>query len=59
MDYASIINHLSEAGITGGMTYDALILYTALKVDVERIVTLNEKDFRAIYPDLVDKVTSP
>ena len=58
-DYAAIIEHLSEASIVGGVTYDALILYVALKVNVDCIVTLNEKDFRRIYPNLVDKVVSP
>lgn len=58
-DYAMIIEHLSEAGIVGGVTYDALILYVALKVDVDYVVTLNEKDFRRIYPNLADKVISP
>jgi predicted nucleic acid-binding protein len=58
-DYKAIIDHLSEAGIAGGVIYDALILYTALKTDVEQVITLNEKDFRRIYPELADKIFSP
>ncbi|MBM3234919.1 type II toxin-antitoxin system VapC family toxin [Candidatus Poribacteria bacterium] len=58
-DDAAIIEHLSEASIVGGVTYDALILYVALKVDVDYVITLNEKDFRRIYPNLADKVISP
>lgn len=58
-DYKAVITHLSEAGISGGVTYDALILYAALKAEVEQIVTLNEKDFRRIYPELAEKITSP
>jgi len=58
-DYAAIIEHLSGASIIGGVTYDALILYAALKIDVDCIVTLNKKDFRRIYPNIADKVISP
>ena len=58
-DYASILEHLSESGIIGGVTYDALIMYSALKSDAERLVTLNDKDFRRIYPNHADKVTPP
>ena len=58
-DYATVIAHLSELGIVGGATYDALILYAAIKTDVDRIVTLNEKDFRKVYPDLADRISGP
>jgi predicted nucleic acid-binding protein len=58
-DYVAVVEHLSDTGIVGGATYDALILYAALKADVDRVVTLNETDFRRIYPDLADKVVAP
>lgn len=58
-DYARIIKHLSESNIVGGVTYDAVILYTAFKVEIDRIVTLNKNDFLRIYPDIVDKIVSP
>jgi predicted nucleic acid-binding protein len=58
-DYAAIVDHLSKAGLVGGVTYDALILYAALKADVDRVVTLNERDFRRIYPSLANKIVSP
>jgi len=58
-DYIAIIDHLSESGIVGGVTYDALILYTALKVNADRVITLNEKDFQRIYPDLADRIAAP
>jgi len=56
-DYVAIINHLSEIGITGGVTYDALILYAAIKTDVDRVLTLNERDFQRIYPELGDRIS--
>jgi predicted nucleic acid-binding protein len=39
-DYSAVIKHLSEEGITGGVTYDAVILYTAITGKVDRVVTL-------------------
>lgn len=59
VDYANVIAHLASTGVLGGATYDALILHAATKVEVERIVTLNERDFRRIYPTLSDKVVAP
>jgi predicted nucleic acid-binding protein len=58
-DYMSVINHLSESGIIGGVIYDALILKAALKANVDYVVTLNEKDFKRVYPDFADKIISP
>lgn len=58
-DYIAIIDHLTELGIVGGATYDALILYTALKVNIDQVITLNEKDFRRIYPTLASQIVSP
>jgi predicted nucleic acid-binding protein len=58
-DYASVVDHLSELGIVGGTTYDALILHAASKANVDQVVTLNEKDFRRVYPSLAAKIVSP
>jgi predicted nucleic acid-binding protein len=57
-DYADVIDILAEIGITGGATYDALILRAAANADVDMVVTLNEKDFRRVYPDLADKIVA-
>ncbi len=58
-DYMDILSHLAKIRVVGGATYDALIMYAALKVDVDHIVTFNKRDFRRIYPELADKVISP
>ena len=58
-DYAAVIDHLAESGIVGGVTYDVLILYAAIKVGTDRVITLNESDFKRIYPQLADQITSP
>jgi len=58
-DYVKVIEHLSALGILGGATYDALILHAAVKANVDLVVTLNEKDFRRVYPELADKIVAP
>ncbi len=58
-DYRGVIAHLTANGIMGGATYDALIMYAAVKVEVDQILTLNEKDFRRIYPALAEKLSVP
>ncbi|MBI3943163.1 MAG: PIN domain-containing protein [Chloroflexi bacterium] len=57
-DYASIIEHLSKMEIVGGATYDALILFASIKANADQIVSLNERDFRRIFPELADKIVS-
>ncbi len=58
-DYFQVIEQLAEIGIVGGATYDALILRAAANAKVDLVVTLNEKDFRRVYPSLADKVVAP
>lgn len=58
-DYNAVIKHLSEERISGGATYDALILYTAIKGKADRLVTLNEGDFRRIYPQMAEQIVPP
>jgi predicted nucleic acid-binding protein len=58
-DYVAVIDHLSDLGIIGGATYDALILRAAVKASADQIVTLNARDFHRIYPDLGDMIISP
>ncbi|MBI3241476.1 MAG: PIN domain-containing protein [Chloroflexi bacterium] len=58
-DYATLISRLAGLGIVGGATYDALILHAASKANVDQVITLNEKDFRRVYPELADRIVSP
>ena len=58
-DYVAVIDHLSNLGIVGGATYDALILHAAAKANADQVVTLNERDFRRTCPDFADKIISP
>ena len=58
-DYAVVVARLSEMGMAGGVTYDALILEAADKGQADRIVTLNEADFQRVAPHLADRIASP
>ena len=58
-DYVAVIEHLSSLGIVGGATYDALILYSASKADADRVVTLDDKGFCRVYPELTEKIVAP
>jgi predicted nucleic acid-binding protein len=58
-EYVEVIEHLSALGIVGGATYDALILRAAITAKVDQAVTLNERDFRRVYPVFANKIVSP
>lgn len=58
-DYMEVIDHLSVREITGGSIYDALILRVGVNADVDHVVTLNEGDFRRVYPELAGRIISP
>lgn len=58
-DYVTLLSHLAERRISGGATYDALLLHAAWKAGADRVVTLNVHDFRRVYPALSDKIISP
>lgn len=58
-DYNAVIKHLSAGGVTGGVTYDAVILYVAIKGKADCVVTLNEGDFRRIYPEIAEQIVTP
>lgn len=58
-DYVAVLDHLANSGIKGGVVYDALILQVAMKAGIDRVVTLNESDFKRIYPQLADRISAP
>jgi predicted nucleic acid-binding protein len=58
-EYTGVIDHLADLGVVGGATYDALILQTAMKANADQVVTLNERHFRQVQPDLAEKIISP
>ena len=58
-DYAAVIEQLATSSLISGVIYDALILRAALKANADHVLTLNEKDFRRVYPEIADKIIVP
>jgi hypothetical protein len=59
-DYAALVREAALAGIQGGAIYDAVLLKSAVKADVERIYTLNQKHFQAVAPKSIScQILSP
>ena len=50
-DYSATIQQASERGLSGGVIYDALIACAARKAGADRLLTLNLRDFRRVWPD--------
>jgi predicted nucleic acid-binding protein len=58
-DYLSVVNHLAQQNLTGGIIFDALIFYAAIKADADQLLTLNPRHFRQIYQGFADRVVEP
>ncbi len=58
-EYLTTIESLTKLGQSGGITYDALLVACARKVDASQIYTLNTKHFRLVAPDLADRILEP
>jgi predicted nucleic acid-binding protein len=58
-DYTATLHEAARMGLSGGIVFDALLLACARKVDAERIYTWNERHFRLVAPDLVDRIMTP
>ncbi len=59
-DYKAVLRWCTNAGLTGGMFYDALHLQSAQKAGCDRVYTFNVKDFRLLAPDgLAAKIAAP
>lgn len=58
-DYKLIIKNMTELGFSGGIIYDAITASAAKKANVEKILTLNRRDFIRLFPDRQDFILSP
>lgn len=58
-DYRIVVRALAEAGLSGGIVYDALIARAAAKSGAERILTLNPRDFERLAPIFGVKASAP
>ena len=58
-EYSSTIKKISVMGLSGGITYDALIAKVAEKSKVERLLTLNFNHFKRVWPEGEKTIVSP
>ena len=58
-DYLAAIGNLAEQSLSGGVMYDALIVRAAQKVDADRLLTLNPRDFLRVWPAGAGIIASP
>ena len=58
-EYLSTIKRLSAFGLRGGVVYDALIAKVAAKAKVNRLLTLNVKHFKLVWPEGEEIITLP
>jgi predicted nucleic acid-binding protein len=55
-DYIAILEDLQSRNLVGGVTYDALIMYVAIKASVDKVITLNGRDFVRLFPQFGGEV---
>ena len=59
-DYKAVLRSCANAGLIGGVVFDALHLHSARKAGCDRVCTFNVKDFRALAPsDLAGRIAAP
>jgi hypothetical protein len=58
-DYTVLLGSLAKNNISGGASYDGLILRAAEKMRLDKIITLNTNDFIRISPALIDRISTP
>jgi predicted nucleic acid-binding protein len=58
-EYFATIQQASERGPSGGVIYDALIACAARKAGADRLLTLNQRDFRRVWPEGDSILTLP
>lgn len=50
-EYLSVIKQIAGLSLSGGIIYDALILKAAEKAKVDKLLTLNPRDFHRLMSD--------
>ena len=58
-EYSSVIKRISDRGMVGGITYDALIAKVAEKSRVEQLLTLNPDHFKRVWPEGAKIIVTP
>jgi predicted nucleic acid-binding protein len=58
-DYYQVIENMVNLGFSGGAIYDGLIAYCAVKMKVDKILTLNAKHFLRLGDPIANLVETP
>lgn len=58
-DYKTVLKQMTELGLSGGIIYDALTFKAAKKAKVDKILTLNVRDFVRLSPQNPSLILSP
>lgn len=59
-DYKAVLRSCTDAGLIGGLFFDALHLHSAQKANCDRIYTFNVKDFRSLASaEFAGKIAAP
>jgi len=58
-EYRTTIQSCAEAGLAGGIVYDALLLACARKIRADVLYTFNPKDFLRLAPDWEKRIRAP
>lgn len=58
-DYQKLLGDLAVNELSGGSSYDGLLLYAAKKCNADKIITLNLNDFTRAAPQLIKKLSLP
>lgn len=58
-DYSLVLQRMADRGLSGGVIYDALLARAAEKAGAEKLLTLNESDFRRVWPEGTPILISP
>lgn len=55
----ALLDEMVSRNVVGGMVYDAIIARAAELAGVDRLITINEKHFLAVWPGGAARVRSP
>jgi predicted nucleic acid-binding protein len=58
-DYWTTIQRMTAMGLSGGTIYDALIAAVARRLSTDKLLTLNTDDFRRVWPEGNQVISTP
>jgi predicted nucleic acid-binding protein len=58
-EYRQVLDDMAGLGLSGGVIYDGVAAAAARKALVDRLLTLNESDFRRVWPTAGNRIAVP